>query len=373
MDTICFICDTPFQVMNAVLLWRRFQEERNDVTADIYMGDQFNACRDIAERLKETRMFREVVLYDIPSNVISFLNIGRNWERLCELFCHEAMVRKRTHRNVSANEYSELYLTHNYSKMQFLMRLLNSDGMVNYIEDGVGSYLLDPQCKNRFYLKRLTYQMIRKPFPSLVPAHLYLNSPLLFSIIQEDAKIIPEQLPPLRSEDTETVNLLSWLFDFRRNPLYDERRIVCLTQPYEEATKTKGREKPVLEACEAFRENIVLKLHPRQRDNSPYQGFDIDRKGELWELVSLLQITDNHILLSPFSTAQLLPKIIFDKEPWLVFMAPLWKEMTPMQSKLIDALRQIYRNPEKVIVVRDVPELSMRLEQILRKGEKKYD
>lgn len=81
------------------------------------------------------------------------------------------------------------------------------------------------------------------------------------------------------------------------------------------------------------------------------------------------QITDQNILISAFSTAQFMPKIMKDAEPTIIFTYrllfsslddPFLKDF----AKLIDDFRGLYRNPDKIYVPATFEELETILSQI---------
>ena len=118
-------------------------------------------------------------------------------------------------------------------------------------------------------------------------------------------------------------------------------------------------------------DSCVIRCHPLEDIENGYKGFKIDRGDNLWELICLDIITDNHILVGDFSTAHIMPKIIFDKEPWLVFTVKKYLEHYGEETvksiiEYICFIKKKYRKPEKVIIVENDDELASIITRITR-------
>jgi hypothetical protein len=90
---------------------------------------------------------------------------------------------------------------------------------------------------------------------------------------------------------------------------------------------------------------------------------------DLWELICARQITDNHVLISGYSTAQFSPKFLYNKEPWLIFTFKLYtgffsdQKIESMQE-VIERIRNGYENKEKLLIPKNVEELKEALVRI---------
>lgn len=116
-----------------------------------------------------------------------------------------------------------------------------------------------------------------------------------------------------------------------------------------------------------------MRFHPRMlKPEDSFLDFTVDRAGSLWELICADQITDRHILISKCSTSQFIPKMLFDKEPWLIFTCRLYeyvnkrdRRLREKDEEMINRAMDIYRNKEKIIVINSWKEIDSIIQNIV--------
>ena len=83
------------------------------------------------------------------------------------------------------------------------------------------------------------------------------------------------------------------------------------------------------------------------------------------------------ILIGTFSTAQLMPKVLGDKEPYIIFLYKVvfdteknknWNEW----DKFVDLFKSFYRKPERIYVPENINDFECMLWNVLQK-EKIYE
>lgn len=114
--------------------------------------------------------------------------------------------------------------------------------------------------------------------------------------------------------------------------------------------------------------NIVVKLHPRREDNCYNEkAVNVTSAFELILLNGPDISLNESILITPLSTAVFLPKILFDKEPYIICLLDVlgqeWIEGNSI-IKFILALKSKYRDPDKVMVPKNFNELSIIMEKL---------
>ena len=116
--------------------------------------------------------------------------------------------------------------------------------------------------------------------------------------------------------------------------------------------------------------SVVYRKHPREQ----YEGEH--NSGGLWEFRCLNEITNEHVIISVFSTASITPTLYFGKEPYLVFLHPIAKENSLHTDEafesFVQSLSNSYSDPNKVFVVRgidEVPVIAKRLRDVLADRE----
>ena len=76
----------------------------------------------------------------------------------------------------------------------------------------------------------------------------------------------------------------------------------------------------------------------------------------MWELIALDDLSEDDVLICFFSTAAFTPKILFDKEPKIIFLFDLLPEKMFNAKELVSGLSEIYSNSNKVMVPTTIDE-----------------
>ena len=348
--TAAFLTDTPYQVVNAV----NFVSSAKDLRADIYIYDQFAAAGQIAERLRETGLFEDVVLirkYKTHGNVI------RKLARLFQLAVPGRTLCRYAGRNLKNKNYKTVYLSF-FTAFTDTVRMAYPYAEFCQYEDGIGSYACDDlehafragffDFINRyFFCDRLSYQV----------KTLYLHHPECY---RGGAFAQIEALPPVRDFDT-----LKTVFDYTPNAQYQTHKIVYLTQPLGETAIGAHAKQTEDALLSAVGENALLRIHPRQTAET-YAGYTVDSRRNLWELECAGSITDEHVLIGAFSTAQFTPKMLYDKEPTVIFTYKLYGNALKDADRTVAMLRNMYRQPQRVIVAESLSDLQRLLDDLRR-------
>lgn len=118
----------------------------------------------------------------------------------------------------------------------------------------------------------------------------------------------------------------------------------------------------------SFKSQTVMRLHPRDLGRAEfYSEYKCENSG-MWELQLANLDVEDKVLIGPFSTAQVTPKILYDQEPYIIFTYQLYHDFFGSETSniedLIGRIRGIYRNPEKIFVVKSKAELKEILENL---------
>ena len=93
-----------------------------------------------------------------------------------------------------------------------------------------------------------------------------------------------------------------------------------------------------------------------------YSGCEIDDGKNMWEMECLNSIRDDHILISCCSTAQLTPKIVGGKEPYIFFLHRFLLDDESAIKKglenMIENLTALYSDKSKILIPNSVEEFN---------------
>ena len=169
-------------------------------------------------------------------------------------------------------------------------------------------------------------------------------------------------------------DIVQRVFHYQNDDRYRENRGVYIASADTKDDTNLASNIIELEKCLMdLKMNFIVRIHPREKnDSDKYKGFMIDKGDLMWELICRDYITDDHILIGEYSTAQFSPKIMYDKEPWLILLYKILNrrrgsDTINTMETVIDTIKSSYSNPEKVIVINDFEEIRYTLNKLMDK------
>lgn len=359
-----FIVVTPYQIFNAINFIEN-DKEGTKGTSDIYIYDNFKNAYEITERLKTTKIFDHVFFYN-KVNEIKPKSISRLRTLIYIIFpkiYFQQVFTKKDYAEFRKKHYEKIIqcsdglfmnVFHNYVR--------NTENLL--LEDGLYSYHgnMKRDRTNIFY--KLSNHLIFKHNLDLNAKKIYVNSSQL---CKSDSAEKICQLPVLEKEGG-VIKKLEYIFRYAENTKYKQFRFIYLTTPF---TEMKGmseiknnffNEKQIIEML-LERNEIFLRIHPRQ-DEKDYKKYLIDKNNNLWELECLHQISADNVIISFFSTAQFTPKLLFDKEPYIIFLYKIFVNKLKGEE-LINELKDMYNNKNKIYIPNNVEELKIIMDNLV--------
>ena len=104
--------------------------------------------------------------------------------------------------------------------------------------------------------------------------------------------------------------------------------------------------------------NFYYKAHPNEILNGIHDRFELYHTNFPWEL-NINSLEDSSILISVFSTAAITPKILYNKEPRLIFLFRLLHPYLFFQAEeFLKRVKNSYHNKDRVVAPRTINELS---------------
>ena len=239
------------------------------------------------------------------------------------------------------------------TEMSKMLLLCNYNTKVYMFDDGIGSYSrsLKPTSvipQLHLFLYRLLGLNIANP--NIVKG-LFLNNPEFYSGDEFN------NIFCIRDKSNDNTRILSDIFSDSNSKKYLTNNIIYFTAPDNEYD---------ISICNYITANIdgvLIRFHPRQSADS-YQMYNGDKDyGEgLWELICSSYISDNHILIGSYSTAQLTPFMLFGKQPYLIFAYKLFSDLITNEleeaiEKMIKTIKEKYQNKEKICIAHNEEEI----------------
>lgn len=350
-----FICDTPYQVLNAVnFIANNIEDSRN--CSDIFVYKQFSKAEHIAGNLRESGLFQhvyEISAYD--SRPVAYSKIRTLYRMLAPI---ASLKRYSDFKAYKDQPYSRLFIsfsTHFTMNLHMYFRFVP----VTMIEDGMSSYFGNTEIDSSSSIMKFFRTCIMNGAWDFKPETMYLNNPDICTTRMAE-KLLPL---PEYTQLNPALDYAKKIFSYKENSLYAEKKLVILTQPLEEVENyIPDSLERIFELLDnsCFNAHIVLRIHPRQ--HLLIKPFDTDSNNNLWELECMYTITSEHTLIGAYSTAMIMPKLLCNNEPNLIFTYklsfsslknPYWKAV----ENFINQIQDLYSEKNKIFIPESFEEL----------------
>ncbi len=344
-----YYCTTPFHILMALnmhfnnVIYPRTADDRATIVIV-----KFNNADAITERIKHQHIFDEVYLIEEEDTRRWHNKYKKFFTIMYDVFFSKRLLKqqfKSESVDFLVNRFDVIVASH-LSHGVANIRTFNRNAEFYLMEDGLASYFGDfsKRLRSTGYLRLLKVRNMGRDVT--VPKALYVMQK---DICQNsiDAPII--QMP------TFSENFL--IIAFRifgmpdKLPSYREK-IIWLTS----VTNTKEKEsstRKIADILSSYRKNdVIVRLHPRENNIIFYKSFNLDNNNNMWELLlSQISISDK-LLITVGSTAVFSAKFLYDAEPHILFCYKLFPLPYGAQvadlELLVEKLRRSYRRPENI-------------------------
>ena len=354
-----FICSTPYQILNAINIAFHEQQVQNDILIvkafdlemldDLYLREVFSSI-----------YFSRLVKYSDNS-------LHRYFQRIHYLLTPEAFLRDHIEHIErididSLCHYNEICFSYLLSECEAIMAL-NREAEIIRMEDGIGSYFGDIYAQSFGWKYFLFARLFKRGYAISTPSRIILNNTSFYKNYDS------EKACPAPKFDDEFVRFANRVFK-SSSPTY--RHLIWLSQPL-----NLFKEKPELlqgfsEYLSAWQNDLCVKVHPREIILDAYRQLYIVEDKGLWELSIHNIDIESKILLGVYSSAQFTPKILFDKEPYVILLYKLFPEVIENQDEMENFIRifiESYRNRNKVFIPESFEDVSEILDELCKQDK----
>ena len=364
-----FACMTDYALINSINFI--FSNIINKSNLDLYL-----ICR-------EDKMERRAQIIrnkcNIFSNIICYQNLNKLniIKKILIILFPKIFLRKYSgtdsNYNIADNNYDILICQSLFYATIFSR--LHTINNIYLIEEGISTYT----GRTINFDKRSLYFKIAMYF-SLLPQ---ING----EIVHQPNLFIDKKnmnLYKINYMTYDCIQILYKIFEYNHNDLYSKYKFVYLGTSLVElydllSDKAKLSRYEFVQHCICTLKalftycgsnKIIYRKHPTENEDDIKKYIESDIFIEpgvnVWEIETLENINDNHVLFSFFSTACYTPKILFNKEPYIVFLYKLLNCEFYQSNEMVDKIKKIYKKPQKIIVVDDIKELHVIISTILR-------
>ncbi len=354
----CCICDTPFQLFTCLNIFYG----NNSGETDLFLGNAFQDNGHIVRRLKEAEIFRHIYFYDVNEYENSiFRSVSNKFQRIIKPGKYVERVVKEQF-VLREQKYTDVYISMAF-RFSIAFVLSCSDATLHYYDDGLGSYFGKIYEHSIDCKWKLLYGLFGVSYKRLYPDVRHVYSAVLCKSEMTGQLV---EIPKDNYLNEAYRSLFKDVFEYERNELYDRKTMVYLTRPNDfkkeqiDVIDTE-LEKKLL----SYGEECLLRVHPRDlRKNAV--SIDKDEMLKLWELVCLDSVREDMSLIGWFSTAQFIPKILYDMEPEIVLTFPMYKECFAddwmrKYFQFTEDVRDLYRDKNKIVLINSMEEFEQYL------------
>lgn len=353
---IAIFCDSPYQLYNAINLAFSFGEKK----CYLFLTEKmFNSSKKFI--VKENAFIKKVELiprYYDNNLIIKVFDLVTSW-----LFGYNYFGFMRTIPNFKDYKDIDKIICTKFSNFAFdfakyYTKKYNKKIKVYLVEEGIGEYLVANGIinkKNRKYVEKI-----------------YLSEPKL-----NHNDNIPKEKSPKINETKEFNKIIDEIFNYS-DDLNKYKRYIYFGQAFYEdynIIEFVEKESKIMKILnQSIRKNMTVKLHPRKVKDSKSVKDSIETNCP-WEcIVNQLENIDDRVLISISSTSLITPKLIADKEPYIICTIKIFENaFKNVFSKydyynknvlLFEEVKKMYKHPEKVYFPESIDEFKKILLQI---------
>lgn len=330
-----FLCETPLHLLNSVNLVLHDKTFVNtDAELAVVLHDdqmvRFLGCAQASGLFIRVYGVRP---YKSNGNML----FCKCYMMLAMLFPKWALSRRTTETLLKSCERIILFSPSRYA---IQLSLLYKHAALFVVDEGVGSYYGDIAARMCSAAAVVLGKMLGSPLLRKDVEKLFLYTPSLYRG-SYCAPIAP--VPPLNNERAKK---LAKIFKSDSADILTAYTGIYFTQP----VVSKSFEE--LQGCildSLAPESTALRVHPQDKDFSTTAGL-AQVNGGIWELLAATEILDSHLLISTFSTAAIMPKILVDREPYLIFTYRMFPSgmVHPDFQDWMKVFCESYRDKDKI-------------------------
>lgn len=350
-----FISNSPLKILNTINMVIN-NVENTSGTTDVFVEMIFKNAEEICNKLEETKLFNKVIrCYKKNIKLDKFTDL-LGYKKILSIYDF-------SDNSFKTNKYDQLFVG-DRSLLGVALSYMNKPNVFIY-DDGIITYSGNCIVNEKTYKYPFLNKLFKTDVFSFNIKKLYVNNKeFCRSTISENI----EQLP-LLNNDNKALPIIKDIFKYNENSLLRNHDLLILEQPIEEKQNYNGvKFIDVVNSLDIKTLKPLVRLHPRQKD-LVYENIDMDTVNNMWELECINTITDKHILVSFFSTVQFSPKMIANKQPYVIFLYKLFLSNLdgleiPGFEEMIQQLKDKYDDSSKIFVPENIEEFKQIIERL---------
>lgn len=372
---IVFVVDSYFQFIVAANLKSTIYKE-DDVDVVLYNSSQ-NVAK-IYKNIKELCFFNNVYLAETPLLFCgSEYSITEKIEKYVEYLktLINPLFEISRIKDFPKDKYYDLFIFNSFGALSSSIFNIcyknNSKIRCLRIEEGGASYINEYHKKRllRLAFERLCSIVFRTKIMTDYVDGLYFFEP---SLVQFNPSYPILQMPKISRSNTILKDFLSKVFDFKNiSEVYDCKYVIFEDGETYFSNSNDDLDIIVKTADVVGRENVIIKLHPRRKENR-FKKYNIkvnNTVGIPWEVIMLNIDFKDKVFITSLSGAALTSLLYFDDNCRVIFNYKCMQKLpkvaeSPKYNKYLNSLIDRY-GEERFVVVADMASYLSLLKSLL--------
>lgn len=360
-----FICSTPYHLMSIISICIEYINSKD--IKSIYILDHSNTYYELYESAKRAKCFDNIFLLktkEFNNHWTQKYKITRYISKTLEYFFYEKIA---NHFVYDKNTYTKFWVPF-MDRSTWLIFLLykkyTPNIELNFIEDGLGGYRLLTTKENSLDKTILHLLGHNSIFEEIKKLYVY-EPKLAKNTINSKIQIV--SIPKINNKSI--ISILNNTFNFNATDLFlFDSTAIYFDAPFLQQDILDKEIQILTFLHEQLKDSMVIKIHPRSNLKNSYCTMKISNVTTYMELLYANKDSSKNILISGFSTASIMPKLIFDQEPIVIFLYKIFglDQYTYSSENYIEFIKdftQTYRNPERIYLPETIEELKIILKE----------
>ena len=359
-----YYCNSAYQILTVLNLhWHRKYagfENLTEYDGDLMILNSFNEAERICELLKKQKIFHDVILINKAYNSGSFHALKTLYDVFSPSFY---LADKYGFKKKDIQGIYEAICVPKYSTITAAIWRLNPQAKLHIIEDGAGTYFGSMRLTPDSTLYKRFYKTLNHGKDFYDHQAIYLNDKSLFTGEAYD-KVV--DIPAFSDECLDMARKL--FAEYADCSDMKDKSVLYFAQFLNNRDINIFIDS-LLSYLETFRKDVLYIPHPRHKDEKTYE-LDYAIRKQIWELKQLtITDLDEKLLISIHSTACFTPKILFDKEPYILLFYKLCDDKVTTRNQrfdqFVERFTERYRNRDKIMIPESVDEFKSCIEGFL--------
>ena len=347
-----YYCSTPFQVLNALNMHYNkilapSADDVEDFKGVMVIVDVFSSARRLAKKIKQEGLFEKVFLIDEEDHKSHNNKVKKAFGIARDTFFPERLLRQQFRRKSAAflrNRF-DCIVSSTFSHPVAALCTVNPDAKYVMMDDGLASYFGNwtKRLRSGPYLAMLKARNHGKDVSDLEALYV-MRTELCHTELTDNIL----QLPDFSQGFLETAFRIFEIPD--DIPAYSQK-VVWLGHVSGNPEKKAGTVK-MTEVFKKYKDDVIARIHPREKELELYEGLATDTDGYMWELQLSKTSMEGRLLVTLGSTGVFTPKLLYNSEPRLLFMYKL----IPLPNgsaldeflQIVSQLKESYAHPEHI-------------------------